>query len=176
MEVAYNNSYHKSIKMVSYEALYGRKCRSPIHWHEAGERRFLVGDKVLLKVALLKGALCFGKKGKLSPRYIRPFEIVEKIGMVAYRLALPPALARVHDVFHVPILRKYVEDLSHVLSYGQLEVDPKLCYEEKPERILDHKDKVMCNKNIPMVKVQWCNHGVEEATWEPEDWMRELYP
>ena len=77
---------------------------------------FEAGDKVLLKVAPLKGALRFGKKGKLSPMYIRPFEIVEKIGMVAYRLALPPALARVHDVFHVSMMKKYVEDLSHVLS------------------------------------------------------------
>ncbi|XP_062118894.1 uncharacterized protein LOC133832589 [Humulus lupulus] len=101
--------------------------------------------------------------------YIKPFEIVEKISMVAYRLALPPTLARVHAVFHVSMLRKYVEDLGHVLSYEQLEVDPKLCYEEKPVRILDRKDKVLCNKTIPFVKV----HGV---TWEPEDRMRQLYP
>ncbi|XP_062075731.1 uncharacterized protein LOC133779845 [Humulus lupulus] len=120
------------------------------------------GDKVLLKVAPLKGAMGFGKKGKLSPRYIRHFEIVEKISVAAYRLALLPALAQVHDVFHVSILRKYVDDLSHVLSYEQLEVDLKLCYEEKPVRILNRKDKVLCNKTIPLVKLQWWNHGVEK--------------
>ncbi|XP_062118545.1 uncharacterized protein LOC133832186 [Humulus lupulus] len=193
MEYAYNNSYHDSIDMAPYEALYGRKCWSPIHWHEASERKFLgteevdkvtedikkiwemlqtsidrqrkyvdqhrrslafeAIDKVLLKVTPWKGDLHFGKKGKLCPRYIRPFEIVEKIGIVAHRLALPPPLAQVHDVFHKSMLRKYVEDLSHVLSYEQLEVDLKLCYEEKPVRILDCKDKVLRNKTIPFVKV-----------------------
>ncbi|XP_062100194.1 uncharacterized protein LOC133806075 [Humulus lupulus] len=115
---------------------------------------FEAGDKLLLKVASLNGALRFGKKGKLCPRYIRPFSVVEKIGMVAYRLALPPTLAQVHDLFHEYILRKYVEDLSHVLSYEQLEVDSKLCYEENQIRILDRKDMVLRNKTIPLVKVQ----------------------
>ncbi|XP_062093904.1 uncharacterized protein LOC133799932 [Humulus lupulus] len=142
----------------------------------ARSQRFFVGVKVLLKVASFKGALHFGKKGKLSPRYIRPFEIVEKINVVAYQLALTPALALVHDVFHVSMLRKYVEDLSHVLTYEQLEVDLKLCNEDKPVRILDRKDKVLRNKTIPLVKVKWFNHGVEEETLEPKDRMRELYP
>ncbi|XP_062080323.1 uncharacterized protein LOC133785080 [Humulus lupulus] len=110
---------------------YANRCQRPL--------AFEAGDKMLLKVAPLKGALHFGKKGKLSPRYIEPFEIVEKIDMVAYRLALPPALDQVHDAFHVSIMRKYVEDSSHVLFYEQLEVDTKLCYEEKQVRILDRK-------------------------------------
>ena len=137
---------------------------------------FEVGDNVLLKVAPLRGAMRFGKKGKLSPRFVGPFEIIERIGEVAYRLALPPALSKVHDVFHVSLLRKYMRDPSHVISYEQLSVDPQLVYEEKPVMILDRKEKVLRNKTVPLVKVQWCNHGIEEATWETEDKMRELYP
>ena len=79
----------------------------------------------------------FGKKGKLSPRYIGSFEIIECIGEVAYRLALPPALSRLHDVFHVSMLKKYFHDPSHVLSYESLDVDLKLTYEERPVEILD---------------------------------------
>ncbi|XP_062114144.1 uncharacterized protein LOC133825179 [Humulus lupulus] len=130
---------------------------------------FEVRDKVVLKVAPLKGAMRFGRKGKLSPWYIGPFEILGRIGEVAYSLALPPRLSPVHDVFHVSMLRKYINDPNHVLSYEELRVDPKLCYEEKLVALLDPKDKALRNKSIPLVKVQWCNHGVEEATWEPED-------
>ena len=81
----------------------------------------------------------FGKKEKLSPRYVGPFEIIEYISEMAYRLALPPALPRLHDVFHVSMLKKYLHDLSHVLSYEPLDVDPKLTYEKKPVEILDRK-------------------------------------
>ena len=95
----------------------------------------------------------FGKKGKLSPRYVWSFEIIERIGDVAYRLALPPALSKLHDVFHVSMLKKYLHDPSHVLSYESLDVDPKLTYEERPVRILDRKDKVLRNKIVSMVKV-----------------------
>ena len=117
----------------------------------------------------------FGKKGKLSPRFVGPFEIIERIGEVAYRLALPPALSKVHDVFHVSLLRKYMRDPSHVISYEQLSVDPQLVYEEKPVMILDRKEKVLRNKMVSLVKVQWCNHGIEKATWETEYKMREMY-
>ena len=124
----------------------------------------------------------FGKKGKLSPRYVGPFEVIERIGEVAYRLALPPALSRLHDVFHVSMLKKYLHDSSHVLSYESLDVDPKLTYEERPVKILDRKDKVLRNKVVPLVKVVllakvlWRNQTVEEATWETETNMRKKYP
>ena len=193
VEFSYNNSFHASIGMAPYEALYERKCRSPSHWDEVGERKLLgpeilqqtsdiinnirqrmkvaqdrqksyadtrrkdlefeVGEKVFLKVAPLKGVLRFGKKGKLSPCIIGPFEILERIGILAYRLALPPNLSSVHDVFHVSMLRKYVYDPTHVIEYEPLVVHENLTYEEKPVRILDRKDQVMRNRVIPLVKV-----------------------
>ena len=117
----------------------------------------------------------FGKKGKLSPRFIGPFEILERIGQVAYRLALPPSLSGVHNVFHVSMLRKYVSDVTHVLRHEDLELQADLAYDERPVQILDQKDKVLRNKTIPLVKVLWRNSRVEEATWELETAMRDHY-
>ncbi|XP_062080774.1 uncharacterized protein LOC133785568 [Humulus lupulus] len=118
----------------------------------------------------------FGKKRKLSSRFVGQFEILEIIRQVAYRLALPPALLRVHNVFHVSMLRKYISDSSHVLSHDTLSLHENLSYEEKPVQILDKKDKVLRNKTIPLVKVLWKNSAVEEATLELESNMRENYP
>ncbi|KAL5575262.1 hypothetical protein UlMin_016961 [Ulmus minor] len=108
----------------------------------------------------------FGKKGKLSPRYIGPFKILERIGKVAYRLALPPELSSVHNVFHVSMLKKYIPDPTHVLEYESIEVHEDLTYEEQPVQILDQNEKTLRNKTIPLVKVLWQNHKVEEASWE----------
>ena len=104
----------------------------------------------------------FGKRGKLSPRYVGSFKVIERISEVAYRLALPPALSRLHDDFHVSMLKKYLHDPSHILTYESLDVDPKFTYEEKPIKILDRKDKVLHNKVEPLVKVLWHNQAVEE--------------
>jgi hypothetical protein len=215
-EFAYNNSYHSSIKMAPFEALYGRKCRSPICWDEVGERviigpqlvadtiekvskirehiltaqsrqksyadnrrrplEFMEGDKVFLKVSPMKGVMRFGKKGKLSPRYVGPYEILERIGKVAYRIALPPSLAGIHDVFHVSTLRKYEPDPAHVLQLEQIQVKEGLQYEEKPIRILDTKEKQLRNKIIRLVKLQWSNHSENEATWELEDEVKKKFP
>ncbi|KAL5567769.1 hypothetical protein UlMin_024344 [Ulmus minor] len=112
----------------------------------------------------MKGVMQFGKKGKLSPSYIGPFEIRERIGKVAYRLPLPPELSSVHNVFHVSMLRKYISDPSHVLESEPIEVHKDLTYEEQPVQILDRKDMTLRNKVIPLVKVLWRNHKVEEAT------------
>ena len=117
----------------------------------------------------------FGKKGKLSLRYVGLFEITERIRKVAYRLALPPALSKLHDVFHVSMLKKYLHDPSHVLSYESLDVDPKLTYEERTIEILDRKDEVLHNKIVSLVKVLWRNHVVEEATRETEEDIRKRY-
>ena len=105
-----------------------------------------------------------------------PYEIVERIGEVAYQMRLPPELARIHDVFHVSMLRKYKADSSHVLRDQSIELKEDLTYEEKPVQIVDRKDQVLRNKVIPLVKVMWMNHGIEEATWEREDQIQTQYP
>ena len=110
--------------------------------------------------------LRFEKKWKLSPHYMGPYEIVERIGEVAYRLRLPTELARIHDVFHVSMLRKYIVDPSHVLRDQPVELKEDLTYEERLVHIVDRKDQFLQNKIIPLVKVLWMNHGREEATWE----------
>ena len=102
--------------------------------------------------------------------------VTERVGEVAYRLELPPELARVHNVFHVSMLRHYVADPSHVIPSQPLEINPDLTYDEEPVTILDWKEKVLRNKTVNLVKVLWRNHFVEEATWEREDRMRDLYP
>ncbi|KAL4027967.1 hypothetical protein IC575_011157 [Cucumis melo] len=137
---------------------------------------FDVRDKLFLKVAPMKGVLRFERRGKLSPRFVGPFEILERIGPVAYRLALPPSLSTVHDVFHVSMLRKYVSDPSHVVDYEPLKIDENLSYTEQPVELLAREVKMLRNRKIPLVKVLWRNHRVEEATWEREDDMRSRYP
>ncbi|XP_073056887.1 uncharacterized protein [Primulina eburnea] len=137
---------------------------------------FEVGDHVFVKIAPLKGVMRFGKKGKLSPRFIGPFEILDRIGERAYRLTLPPDLDKVHNVFHVSMLRKYVSNPIHVLRHEPLDLMPNLSYHERPVQILDRKVKVLRNKKIGIVKVLWSNHIIEEATWEPEEEMKQRYP
>ncbi|XP_062085775.1 uncharacterized protein LOC133791883 [Humulus lupulus] len=116
---------------------------------------FQVGNHVFLHVLLMKGIKRFGRKGKLSPQFVGPFEILERIGEVAYRLAMPLELAGVHNVFNVSMLRKYVSDLSHILRYEALDMQPDLSNEEKPIMILDKKEKVLRKKTIELVKVLW---------------------
>ncbi|XP_042425912.1 uncharacterized protein LOC122013751, partial [Zingiber officinale] len=137
---------------------------------------FSVGDHVFLRVSPTKGVKRFGLRGKLAPRYIGPFEILERIGAVAYRLALPPSLSGVHDVFHVSMLRRYVPDPTHVLADIPVPVQPDITYEEVPVRILDRKERQLRNKTIRLVKVGWQHHSDEEATWELEDTIRARYP
>ncbi|GJV95652.1 putative nucleotidyltransferase, ribonuclease H, partial [Tanacetum coccineum] len=179
VEFAYNNSWHASIKAAPFELLYGRKCRAPICWDEVGERlieEFQVRDRVFLKVSPFRGVKRFGIKGKLSPRFISPFEILERIGEVSYRLALPPQLSHVHDVFHVSLLRGYHYHPLHVASYPFDQIQPDMSLSEEPESILDRQERVMRNKVIPFVKILWKNHPEREATWETEESMRASYP
>ncbi|KAK5842878.1 hypothetical protein PVK06_005294 [Gossypium arboreum] len=216
IEFAYNNSFQSSIKMALYEALYGRKCRTPLFWTELGESKifgvdlikdaeqkvkvireslkaatdrqksyadlkrkdieYQVGDKVFLKVSPWKKILRFGRKGKLRPRFIGPYEISKRVGPVAYRLILPPELEKIHDVFHVSMLRRYRSDPSHVINLSEVEIQSDLSYEEEPIRILAREVKELRNKRVPLVKVLWLKHGVEEATWETENAMKERYP
>ncbi|CAL9097860.1 unnamed protein product [Musa textilis] len=216
VEFTYNNSYHSSIQMAPYEALYGRKCVTPICWEEVGDRKLLapdkvqettekiqvirkrlktaqsrqksyadnrrrdiefeIGDFVFLKVSPSKGIIRFGKKGKLSPRFIGPFEVLERVGSVAYRIALPPALCHVHDIFHVSMIRKYIYDPSHIIEYELVEIDKDLSYVEEPIQIDDRKEKVLRNRVIPLVQVIWRHHSGEETTWELEEEMKKEYP
>ncbi|KAJ8759615.1 hypothetical protein K2173_008815 [Erythroxylum novogranatense] len=140
------------------------------------EMEYEVGDKVFLKTSPWKEILRFGKKGKLSSRYVGPYEILERIGPLAYRLALPPELSQIHDVFHVSMLRRYRSDPSHVIQADEVQLSDDLSYEELPVQILDTKEKVLRNKTVQLVKVLWKNHSVEEATWEPLEAMKEKYP
>ncbi|KAA0045482.1 pol protein [Cucumis melo var. makuwa] len=137
---------------------------------------FDVGYMVFLKVAPMKGVLRFEKKGKLSPRFVGPFEILERIGTIAYRLALLSSFSIVHDVFYVPMLRKYVADSTHVVDFELLKINENLIYEEQPVEILAREVKMFRNRRIALVKVLWRNHRVEEATWQREDDMRAQYP
>ena len=124
----------------------------------------------------MKGVMRFGKKGKLSPRYVGPFEILERVGAVAYRLALPPEFPNVHPVFHVSMLRKYLPDPSHVIQPQVVQLSEDLTYEEKPLAIVDRQIKKLRSKELASVKVIWQNHSGEEATWESEEAMRAKYP
>ncbi|KAG8478790.1 hypothetical protein CXB51_028614 [Gossypium anomalum] len=169
VEFAYNNSYQTSLKMAPYEALYGRKCRTPLYWTELKENQ-------IYGVSPWKKVLRFGRKGKLSPRFIGPYEVIEKVGPVAYRLALPPELEKIHDVFHVSMLRRYRSDPSHVVSPTEIKLQPDMTYEEEPIKILAREVKQLRNKNVALVKVLWQRHGIKEATWESEETMRNQYP
>nr|XP_027098921.1 uncharacterized protein LOC113718204 [Coffea arabica] len=162
--------------MAPFEALYGRKCGFPLYWDEIGkklitgpdlEERTLEKIKIIrerLKVSPTKGVMRFERSRKLNSRYVGPYEILDKIGPLAYRLALPPALSRIHNVFHVSQLRKYVSDPSHILEDQPIEVKENLSVEEVPLRIVDRKDQVLRRRIIPYVKVQWTNHTPREAT------------
>ena len=138
--------------------------------------KFKVGDRVFLKVSPWKGVLRFGRRGKLRPRYIGPYEIIARVGPIAYRLDLPPELSKVHNVFHVSMLRKYIPDPSHVLRDQPVQLKENLTYKEQPMQIVDHREQILRNKVIPLVKVLWGNHDREAATWEPEAQMRRQYP
>ena len=112
-----------------------------------------MGDKVFLKISPWRKILRFGQKSKLSPRFIGPYEILERFGPVAYRLALPPKLAKLHDVFHVSMLRRYRSDESHILPVQEIQVQEDLSYDEEPKTILAREVKQLRNKQVPLVKV-----------------------
>ena len=129
-----------------------------------------------LKVSPMKGVMRFGKKWTLASRYIEPFEILERIGMVVYRLDLPPNMSQAHPVFRVLMLRKYISDPSHVLQPQSIELNEDLTFEEEPVAIVDYQVRQLRSKVIPMVKVLWKSNSVEEYTWETEAEMRAKYP
>ncbi|GJW64056.1 putative reverse transcriptase domain-containing protein [Tanacetum coccineum] len=193
VEFSYNNSYHSSVRCAPFMALYDRKFRSPIMWIEvrlrpgrgwsksyADKRRkpleFSVGDYVLLKVSPWKGVVRFGKKGKLAPRFVGPFEIIEKVGPVAYKLDLPEELDGVHDTFHVSNLKKCLADPTLQVPLDEIQVDAKLNFVEEPVEILEREFKKLKRSRIAIVKVRWNSKRGPEFTWEREDQMKLKYP
>ncbi|KAI3808258.1 hypothetical protein L1987_24207 [Smallanthus sonchifolius] len=195
IEFSYNNSYHTSINMAPFEALYGRKCRSLICSNEIGEAQitgpeliqettdkislirgnirvarsrqksyadkrrkpleFQVGDMVLLKVSPWKGVVRFGKKGKLAPRYVGPFKILDRVGKVAYKLDLPSELNNVHPTFHVSNLKRCLADENLHIPLDEVRIDEKMHFVEKPVEIMDREVKKLKRSRIPIVKVRW---------------------
>ncbi|WVZ89131.1 LOW QUALITY PROTEIN: hypothetical protein U9M48_035578 [Paspalum notatum var. saurae] len=199
-EFSYNNSYQASLKKSPFEALYGKRCRTPLFWNQTGEKQlrivqenlrvaqsrqrsyadvrrrdlsFKVDDHVYLKVSPKRGIRRFNKKGKLAPRYIGPFKILEKKGEVAYRLELPPSLSGVHDVFH---LKKCLRVPEEQAPLERLEVQEDLTYIEHLVKILDMSERNTRNKKIKMCRVQWSHHTEAEATWKREDELKAAYP
>ncbi|XP_059288071.1 uncharacterized protein LOC132041377, partial [Lycium ferocissimum] len=138
--------------------------------------KFVVGDKVFLKVSPMKGVMHFGRKGKLSPRYIGPYEITKRVGKVAYELRLPTEMSMVHSVFHILMLRLYKPDPSHVFHHEYIEIDEALSYEEESVQILDHQVRRLRTKDVASVKVLWRNQNTEKGTWEAEKDMKKRYP
>ncbi|GJS10745.1 putative reverse transcriptase domain-containing protein [Tanacetum coccineum] len=135
-----------------------------------------VGDRVLLKVSPWKGVVCFGRKGKLAPRYVGPFEILERIGLVAYRLRLPEELNSVHDTFHVSNLKKCLGNANLHVPLNEIKIDKTLRFVEEPVEIMDREIKSLKRSRIPLVKVRWNSKRGPEFTWEREDYMKSKYP
>jgi hypothetical protein len=145
----------------SCQVTYANKRHRPLE--------FKVRDHVYLRVSPIKGMKRFGMKGKLAPRYIGPFPILEKCGTVAYKLDLPPSLTRVHDTFHMSQLKKCLKTPMDVVLPEVTPLEADLSYPDHPIKVLDQKDRVTKHKTIKFFKVQWSNHTEDEATWESED-------
>ncbi|GJX46689.1 putative reverse transcriptase domain-containing protein [Tanacetum coccineum] len=190
VEFSYNNSYHASIKAAPFEALYGRKCRAPIKQRMQAARdrqksyadlkrkpmEFQVGDKVMLKVSPWKEVIRFSKRGKLNPRYVGPFKVLQKVGEVAYKLELPEELSRVHNTFHVSNLKKCQADEPLAILLEGLHLDDKLHFVEEPLEIVGCEVKRFKQSRIPLVKVRWNSKRGPEFTWEREDQFKKKYP
>jgi hypothetical protein len=152
----------------SRQKSYGDQRRKPL--------QFQVGDFVYLRVSPTKGVQRFGIKGKLAPRYVGPFEILEICGPVAYRIRLPPQLATVHDVFHISQLKKCIKVPTEIIEAQAIEIEPDLSYIEQPIQILDTKESLTRRKKIKMYKILWDHHIEEEATWETESYLQRNFP
>jgi hypothetical protein len=138
-------------------------------------REFKTGDHVYLRVRPRKSFLRMGACAKLVPRYCGPFEILDRVGPLAYRLTLPPTM-KVDNAFHVSLLKKYVHDSNHIIDWSVIQVEPEREFLPEPQCIIDRKETPLGKKTIAHAKVQWKHFGLDEATWEMEDAMRHAYP
>ena len=210
-----SNSFHSSIGMAPYEALYGRKCRTPLCWFETGENsvlgpdmiqyttekikmireklrttqsrqksytdkkrrphEFQEGDHAFLKVTPTTRIGRVIKLKKLTPRFIGPYQILRKKGLVDYQICLPIFLSNFHNVFHVSQLRKYIFDPSHVIRPDIVQLKHNLTFDAVPVQIMDKKVKELRGKQIPLVKVMW-NEVNGDITWELEEKIKDIYP
>ncbi|GJS30941.1 putative reverse transcriptase domain-containing protein [Tanacetum coccineum] len=166
-EFSYNNNYHLSIQYAPLEALYDRKCRSHVLWAKI-RKGSLIGLELVLettdKVSPWKGVVRFGKKGTLAPRYIGPFEILERIGLVAYRLRLPEELNSMHDTFHVSNLKKFLADANLHMPLDEIKVNKTLRFVREPIEIMDRENKKLKRRKIALVKVRWDSKRGPEFT------------
>ncbi|GJU07351.1 putative reverse transcriptase domain-containing protein [Tanacetum coccineum] len=168
VEFSYNNIYHANIKAAPFERSYANVRRKPLE--------FQVGDHVMLKVSPSKGVIRFKKRGKINPRYIRPFKILERISPVVYKLQFPEELSNVHSTFHVSNLKKCLSNESLVNPMRELRLDDKLNFVEEPVEIMDREVKKLKQSRIPIVKVRWNSKRGPKFTWECEDQIRAKYP
>jgi len=214
-EFSYNNSSQESIKMAPFEALYGRKCRTPLNWVEPGERRyygidfvneaeqqvrtiqqhleaaqarqksyadkrrkpieFAVGDHVYLRVSPMKGVQRFGVRRKLAPRYVGPYQILERKGNVAYKVQLPVEVRAIFPVFQVSQLKRCLRVPEELVEVRDIKLKSDLVDEEKRVAVVDRKERVTRNHVVKFYKVLWSNHGEEDATCETEHYLKEVY-
>ncbi|KAD4981950.1 hypothetical protein E3N88_18621 [Mikania micrantha] len=191
VEFSYNNSYHSSIGMPPYEALYGRRCRTPVCWGEVGQKE--MGNKAAVidmaeKLRVIKARMkaAQDRQKSYADKRRRPIEfdvgdrvllkIKARVGKVAYRLDLPVELNGIHPTFHVSHLRKCLTDEQAHVPLDDIEVDDRLNYIEEPVAIVDTNEKQLRNKTVRQVRVQWKHRKGSDTTWELEDEMRKLYP
>jgi hypothetical protein len=152
----------------SRQKSYANKRRNPLE--------FEVGHHVYFRVSPMKGVRRFGIKGKLAPRYIGPYSIIDKHGPTSYQMELPARLSRVHNVFHVSQLKKCLKPLTDVVVDDTIPLEPDLTYKAHPIKVLDQQDRVTRNKTTQFYKIQWNDHSKDEATWEHEEFLRSNYP
>ncbi|KAI5436071.1 hypothetical protein KIW84_022495 [Lathyrus oleraceus] len=181
IEFTYNNSFHSSIEMAPFEALYEKMKASQSHQKSYHDKRrkaleFEKDEHVFLRVTPITGVGRALKSHKLTPRFIGPYQISKRVGEVAYQIALPPSLSNLHDVFHVSQLRRYIADPSHVVPLDDVQVRDNLTVDTSPMRIEDREVKRLRGKEIALVKVIWGGVANGNITWELEDKMKESYP
>nr|XP_025640014.1 uncharacterized protein LOC112734777 [Arachis hypogaea] len=183
-EFAYNNSYQQNLVQETTERI--KHIREKIQTAQSRQKsyadirrrplEFNEGDHIFLRVTPTTGIGRALRTKKLNPRYLGPFQILKRVGPVAYQVALPPYLSNLHDVFHVSQLKKYNPDESHVLQPETVQLRADLTYQTLPVKIVERSDKQLRDKTVSLVKVAWGQTGTEEYTWELEDKMRTDYP